>query len=201
MSLFMYLIPVVFIAAILGLSYFMAQRAKRAAQNMSPEEVAATFSQNWAGYFSLAEGETIVGAWFGVESQGAKSAAGQLAGAALNQAAASIVGVSTYTPHLHVCLTSHGRVVVAREYSKMGSRGYFKQIVAFDKGTRALDAATVGEAQGNPPSNPSNPLVALEFVRLQSPQGESYDAWVTPQGCLVGESDFLSIHGVLGAAA
>lgn len=186
-----YFLPIFLIAAAVAYSLYM----KRSAQNMNPEEAAQRFHEFNSQYFDLQGEERIVGAWSGVEFQGAQSAARQAAGAAANAAAAAVIGVSTYVPNVQVGLTSTGRVLVSREYSELGERGNFKQLVALAPGTKALDAAGAhtGADLGRPPKNPYNPLVNLEFVQLRSPAGETYEAWMSPQGGRVGQDGFSSI--------
>lgn len=191
-----YFLPIVLIVAAVAYSFMM----RRKLQNMSPEEAAERFHAAYAGYFNLAEGEKVVGAWGGTEFQGAQGAARQLAGAALNAVSANVIGVSTYVPNVQVGLTSTGRVVISREYSELGQRGNYKQIAAFAPGTRALGAAAAhpGADLGRPPTNPYNPTVSLEFVQLRSPTGEIYEAWMSPQGGRTGQPGFHSILTVLG---
>jgi len=162
---------------------------------MSPEEAAQRFHDFNAHYFDLEDNEQVVGAWSGVEFQQAKSAVGHMASAALNSASAAVVGVSTYVPNVQVGLTSTGRVLVSREYSELGQRGNFKQVMALGPGTKAqsAEASHPGENMGSPPKNPYNPLVALEFVQLRAPSGEVYEAWMSPQGGQVGRDGFSSI--------
>jgi hypothetical protein len=186
-----YLIPIVLVVAVIAYSMWMKKRV----QNMDPEEAARRFHEFNAQYFDLEGDEKIVGAWSGVEFQGAKSAAGHAASAALNAASAAAVGVSKYVPNVQVGLASTGRVLVSREYSEVGQRGNFKQVMSLEAGTRAIDGATAhpGEDLGSPPKNPYNPLVSLEFVQLSSPGGETYEAWMSPQGGRVGQDGFISI--------
>jgi hypothetical protein len=194
-----YFLPVVLIAAAVAYTLWM----KRQVANMNPEEAAQRFHDHYSGYFDLKEGERVVGAWSGLEFQGATSAARQLAGAALNSASAAVIGVSTYVPLVQVGLTSAGRVLVSREYSELGQRGNYSQVAAFDSGARALDASTAlpGENLGSAPKNPLNPLVALEFVQLRGAGGESYEAWMSPQGGQMGHPGFRSVLQSLGGQA
>lgn len=193
---FYYLLPIVLIVVLVGYSMM----AKKRAQNMDPQEAARRFHEFNAAYFDLEGDERIVGAWSGVEFQGAKSAAGQAASAALNSASAAVIGVSTYVPNVQVGLTSTGRILISREYSELGERGSFKQVMALGPGTKALGAASSrpGENLGSPPKNPFNPVVALEFVQLRAPGGEICEAWMSPQGGQVGRDGFSSILQALG---
>lgn len=191
-----YFLPVVLIAAAFAYSYWM----KRQVANMNPEEAAQRFHDHYSGYFELEDGERVIGAWSGLEFQGAKSAARQVAGAALNSAAAAVVGVSTYVPLVQVGLTSKGRVLVSREYSELGERGNYKQVANFPSGAQALDAAHAlpGENPGAVPKNPFNPAVPLEFVQVRG-AGGAYEAWMSPQGAQMGHPGFRSILQALGA--
>jgi hypothetical protein len=194
-----YFLPVVLIAAAVAYSFYM----KRQVANMNPEEAAQRFHDHYSAYFDLEAGERVVGAWSGVEFQGAQSAARQMAGSALNSASAAVIGVSTYVPLVQVGLTSNGRVLVAREYSELGERGNYKQVASFASGARALDAASAlpGQNLGAVPKNPFNPAVSLEFVQLRGGGGEAYEAWMSPQGGQMGQPGFRSILQALGTAA
>jgi hypothetical protein len=194
-----YLLPLLIIAAF-AYSFWARNRAVAQVQSLSPEEAAARFHDFYSGYFDLEGAEQIVGAFSGVEYQGAKSGAEQIAGAALNSASAAVIGVSTYVPQVQIGLTSTGRVLVSREYSEMGERGSFEQILALPPGTRALDgkAARPGEDLGKAPKNALNPGVALEYVELQAPSGETYAAWLSPQGAQIGHDGFRPITAALG---
>ncbi|WP_437733634.1 hypothetical protein [Sorangium sp. So ce1335] len=195
-----YLLPLVLIAA--GIAYSMYVRKKVMAEtaNMTPEQLEQHFSDNYASYYDLQPDERIIGNWSGVEYQAPAGAARRIAGGALNAASAAVIGVSTYVPNVQVGLTSSGRVLVSREYSDFGQRGNFKQHAALAQGTRALnqDATYPSQDIGSPPSNPFNPLVRLEFVQLRSPSGDTYEAWLSPQGSRVGQHGFSSILQSLG---
>jgi len=198
---FYYLLPIVLIALAFAYSRWAAKNAVAAAQNLSPEEAARRFHDHYSGYFDVAAGETIVGAWSGVDFLGASSTGAQLAGAALNAASAAVIGVSRYVPNIHVGLTSTGRVLVSREHSVAGQRDNYEQIVALEAGTRALDARAAGIHPGAAPKNPYNPMVALEFVQLRAPGGAHYEAWMSPQGGRQGYPGFCSIQQGLGNVA
>jgi hypothetical protein len=195
-----YVLPVLLIGAAVAYSLWASKRVAANAANMSPEEAAKRFHDSYSHSFHLEPGELVVGAWNGVEFQGAPSATARVAGAALNQASAAVLGVSTYVPRVQIVLTSTNRVLVSREYSELGQRGNFEQHAALGPGTRALDGATArpGESLGMPPANPFNPAAALEFVQLRAPSGETYEAWLSPQGGRVGRPGFSSIRQSLG---
>jgi len=189
-----YLLPVVLIAAAVGYSVFVSKKALAQAANMSPEEATRKFQEFYGQYFELGPGQELVGVFSGVEFHAPKSM-GQKVGAVAGELALNYVGVSKYIPNVHIGLTAGGEVLVSREYSEMGSRGNFKQILVLGSGTRALGAAAShpGEDLGKPPANPFNPIVGLEFVELRAPSGEGYQAWLSPQGVLVGQAGFHSI--------
>jgi hypothetical protein len=189
-----YLLPVVLIAAAVGYSLFVSKKAIAQAANMSPEEAKQKFQDFYGQYFELGAGQELVGVWSGVEYHSPKSV-GQKIGAAAGELALNYVGVSKYIPNVHIGLTQGGEVLVSREYSDMGSRGNFKQILTLGAGTRALGAAAShpGEDLGKAPNNPFNPIVGLEFVELKPPSGEGYAAWLSPQGVLVGQPGFHSV--------
>ena len=186
-----YLLPLVLIAAAVAYSMWM----KKKVANMNPEEAAERFHEFNSQYFDPMGEEKIVGAWSGVEFQGAQGLARKAAGAALNAASSAVIGVSSYVPNVQVGLTSSGRVLVSREYSELGSRGNFKQLKALGVGTKALTGQSChpGEDLGKAPKNPYNPLVSLEFVQLRSPDGDIYEAWMSPQGGRIGQNGFSSI--------
>ena len=189
-----YFLPIVLIAAAVGYSLFVSKKALAQAANMSPEEAKRKFQEFYGQYFELAPGQELVGVWSGVEFHAPKSM-GQKLGAAAGELALNYVGVSKYIPNVHIGLTEGGEVLVSREYSDMGSRGNFKQILALGSGTRALGAAAShpGEDLGKAPNNPFNPTVGLEFVELKAPSGDNYQAWLSPQGVLVGQAGFHSV--------
>jgi hypothetical protein len=191
---FYYLLPVVLIAAAVGYSLFVSKRAIAQAANMSPEEAKRKFQEFYGQYFELGAAQELVGVWSGVEYHAPKSV-GQKIGAAAGELALNYVGVSKYVPNVHIGLTEGGEVLVSREYSEMGDRGNFKQILALGSGTRALGAAASqpGADLGKAPNNPFNPMVGLEFVELRAPGGDAYQAWLSPQGVLVGQAGFHSV--------
>jgi hypothetical protein len=81
---------------------------------------------------------------------------------------------------VHIGVTSTGRVLISREYSELGERGNFKQIMAFAPGTRALDASTArpGQELKPPMKNPLGGGQDPEFIQFRSPSGEMYEAWM-----------------------
>jgi hypothetical protein len=195
-----YLIPLVFMAAAFAYSMYVRKKAMAEAANMSPEEIEQKFSDFYAQYYELQPDERIIGNWSGVEYQAPAGTARRIAGGVLNAASAAVIGVSTYVPNVHVGLTNRGRVLVSREYSDFGKRGNYKHLAAFDQGTRAFnqDAAYPGQDVGPRPGNPFNPLVSLEFIQLRSPSGDTYEAWLSPQGSRHGQHGFSSILQSLG---
>ncbi|KYF78063.1 hypothetical protein BE11_12090 [Sorangium cellulosum] len=195
-----YLIPLVLMAAGFAYSMYARKKALAEAASMTPEQIEQQFSDFYAQYYELQPDERIVGNWSGVEYQAPAGAARRIAGGALNAASAAVIGVSTYVPNVHVGLTNRGRVLVSREYSDFGKRGNYKHLAALDQGTRAFnqDAAYPGQDIGSPPGNPFNPLVRLEFIQLRSPSGDTYEAWLSPQGSRQGQQGFSSILRSLG---
>lgn len=195
-----YLIPLVFMAAAFAYSMHVRKKAMADAANMTPEEIEQKFSDFYAQYYELQPGERVIGNWSGVEYQAPAGTARRIAGGVLNAASAAVIGVSTYVPNVHVGLTNRGRVLVSREYSDFGKRGNYKHLAAFDQGTRAFnqDATYPGQDIGPRPGNPFNPLVSLEFIQLRSPSGDTYEAWLSPQGSRHGQQGFSSILQSLG---
>lgn len=187
-----YLIPVVVLVLVVVLSRWGQKRALASVQNMSPEEARAKMNDYYASSFELQPGEKLFCTWIGEEYQGEQSSAGQVAGAALNQLSKAAIGVSTYVPMVYIGLTTLGRVLVSREYSEMGSRGNFKQILALEPGTQALDAATArpGQIIKPPMKNPMQQAGAPEFVQFRDPKGASYEAWM--HGGQVTEANFVA---------
>lgn len=173
-----YLLPIVALIVVVLVSRAGQKHALARVQNMSPEEGRARINDFYGGSFELAPGEVLHVVYVGEEFRAGGSAGGQLAKAALNQLSAASIGMSTYVPQVRVGLASSGRVLVAREYTELGSRGNFKQIAAFAPGTRALgpDVAYPGQRIEAPMSTTtSNP----EFVQFRAPSGESYDTWMS----------------------
>ncbi|HET9959943.1 MAG TPA: hypothetical protein VFQ61_35870 [Polyangiaceae bacterium] len=196
-----YLVPVLLgIAVLFGFSFYMRNLQLKRVQSMSPEEASRRFNEFFSQYFELSPGETLVGIWSGVEFQGAQSAARQVAGNVANYVSAQAIGISTYIPMVWIGQTSHGRVLVSREYSDFGARGNFKQLMSFQQGARALPAhvARQGQELGAPPKLPTQPNVGLEFVQLRGASGEFYEAWMSPQGNRVGQTAYCSILQALG---
>jgi hypothetical protein len=176
----MYFIPVV--AIIAGLAYvvwYKAQINKAVAAGHGP----IMFHNSYAGTFSsLASEEYIIALWQGLAYTGSQSAAGQVGSAVANEIAAKAIGVSKYTPQVFVVLTSHGRLLVAEEFSEMGTRGNFKEVHIWTPGASAVvGTAAVPGHQGPPPSNPFNPSVTLELAQLRGPDGAQYACWLSPQ--------------------
>jgi hypothetical protein len=180
MSVVYYVLPVLAIILVVVLSRWGQQRALQGVQNMTPEQARARVNQYFAGSFDLQPGETLYAVWVGEEYQGEQSAAGQVAGAAINQISKAAIGLSTYVPQVQVGVTSTGRVLIAREYSEMGDRGNFKQVAVFGRGTRAVDAATArpGQAMKPPMTNPIQPSVPPDFVQFLGQNGEKYEVWM-----------------------
>ncbi|WP_434045796.1 MULTISPECIES: hypothetical protein [Sorangium] len=195
-----YLIPLVLMVAGFAYSMYARKKALAEAANMTPEQIEQQFSDFYASYYELQPDERIIGNWSGVEYQAPAGTARRIAGGVLNAASAAVIGVSTYVPNVHVGLTNSGRVLVSREYSDFGKRGNYKQLTAFEQGTRAFnqDATYPGQDIGSRPGNPFNPLVNLEFIQLRSPSGDIYEAWLSPQGSRHGQNGFSSILQSLG---
>jgi len=193
-----YFLPIILIIAGVAYSLYVRKAALASAANMSPEQAAQKFQEFYSQYFEIPPGEQLVGVWSGVEFHAPKTM-GQQAGAVAGELAMNVVGFSSYVPNVHLGLTASGKVLVSREYSDMGSRGNFKQILALGSGTRALNAQTAhpGENIGKAPSNPFNPMVSLEFAQIRAPGGEAYEAWLSPQGVLLGQAGFHPIWGSL----
>jgi hypothetical protein len=180
MSIVYYILPVALIILVVFISRMGQKRALQGVQSMTPEQARAQINQYFADSFDLEPGESLHATWIGEEYQGQDSATKQVAGAALNQLSRAMVGVSTYVPMVRVGLTTTRRILISREYSDMGERGNYKQIMAFGPGTRAVDAATArpGEDIKPPLKNPLLGQEAPEFVRFVAPNGEHYEAWM-----------------------
>jgi len=194
-----YAVPIVLVIVALGFSAFASKHMLAKAANMSPEEVAAQFRSYYSPFFEIPPGEQLRAVWNGVAFMAPKSLE-QKVGAAAGELALNVVGVSRYIPSVYVGLTESGKVLVSTEYSDMGERGNFKQVLALAAGTRAVDATSAypGENIGKAPDNPFNPGVDLEFTRLHAPNGEGFDAWLSPQGIVLGAGDFEPIQQHLG---
>lgn len=180
-----YLIPVV---AIVGMLVYTQMARKRAYSAMASGQGPQLFHDQFAGFFGKMSGdERILSIWQGLAYTGPRGSAADVAKAALGEAARGLVGVSSYTPYIYVALTTHARVLVSEEYSEFGQRGHFRERLAWLPGTTAVTGAeAIPEHQGTAPKNPFNPQVPLELARLRSPHGESYAAWLSPQGLGIG---------------
>jgi hypothetical protein len=203
MTYLVYLVPVVAIVVIFVLSRGAQKRALAGVANMSPEQARASVNAYYATSFELAPGESLKSVWISEEYQGSHSTGRQVAGAALNSLAGAAVGVKAYVPQVRIGLTTLGRVLFAREFSELGNRGHFKQALALDAGTQALDAATShpGEALNPPLQNPMGGGAPPEFVQFRSPSGQIYEVWVTAGQTMGGAAFIPTFNGLTSAAA
>lgn len=192
---FMYLVP---IFAIVGVLVYTTIARRRIASAVAGGQGPELFHQGYAGYFSsLAGEERIVGVWPGLAYTGSSSEAGRLAGALANYAAANTIGVSKYTPNVYVAVTSRGRVLIAEEYSELGDRGNYREVLTLAPGATAVTgAAAVPGHQGNAPKNPFDPRTPLELTTLTGPGEQHYSAWLSAHGLEVA-SQQRSIAAVL----
>lgn len=176
----MYLVPVIAIAGIfIYVFWYQAHLRKAVAAGHGP----IMFHNTYAGCFpSLGEGEYIIALWQGLAYIGSQSAAARVGGAVLNEISSKTVGVSKYTPQVFVALTSHGRVVVAEEYSEGGRRGNYREVCTWPtSATAATGPTVVPDHQGSAPKNPFNPAVPLELSVLSGPDGSQYACWLSAQ--------------------
>jgi len=176
----MYLVPVIAIAGILIYSFVARARIQQAVKEGKGPLL---FHEGFAGYFpSLNPEEYLIAVWQGLAYTGSSSAAGQVAGAILNEVSAKAIGFSKYTPMVFVGLTSAGRLIVAEEYSEMGDRGNYKEVQNWSSGATAVTGPNaVPGHSGPPPKNPFNPAVQLELAVVSGPDGNHYPAWLSPQ--------------------
>ncbi len=180
MSVVYYFIPVVVIVGMLAYVFFYRAKMQQAiAQGHGP----MMFHNTFAGWFrSFAPDEHIVALWQGVAYTGSASRAAQIGGAVLNEITSKAVGYSRYTPQVMAALSSHGRLLVIEEFSEMGQRGNFREVVVWGPGATAVaGAGAVPDHSGPPPENPFNRAVTLELVRLVGPDGSAYPCWLSPQ--------------------
>lgn len=193
-----YVLPVVVLIVVVLVSYFGRKRALQGALAMTPEQARERINHYFASSFELAPNESLYAVWVGEEYQGEQSATQQVAGAALNQLSKVAIGVSTYVPQIRVGITSTGRVLVAREYSQLGDRGNFKQVISLERGTQALDAATARPDEVLKPrlANPMQRQPAPDFVQFLAPNGERYEAWIAA-GQAGPEGFFAAFRNVL----
>jgi hypothetical protein len=176
----MYLIPVIAIAGVLFYTFVARARIQQAvAEGKGP----LLFHNGFAGYFpSLNPEEYLIAVWQGLAYTGSSTAAGQVAGAILNEVSAKAIGFSKYTPMVFVGLTSAGRVIVAEEYSELGDRGNYKEVRNWSAGaTAAVGPNAMPTHSGAPPKNPFNPAVQLELAVVSGPDGNHYPGWLSPQ--------------------
>lgn len=195
-----YLIPVVLIAAIYYFTQVASKKIIANAQNMTPEEAEKSVNAYYGDNFELNAEESLKSVFVGMEYQGDSETAGQVAGAALNAISKATIGVSKYTPTVQVAITSEGRVLIAREYSEAGERGYYKQICTFPRGTRALGAETVrpGEQLTPPLEAKQQNATPPVFVRIEAGPEEYYDAWMSSGA--TEDSNFFTMFEKIQAA-
>jgi hypothetical protein len=177
---FMYFVPViVIVGALVYVFWYQAKVRQAVAEGHGP----MMFHNTYAGWFpSFGADEHIVALWQGLAYTGSASAAAQVGGAVLNEITSKAVGFSKYTPQVFAALTSHGRLLIAEEFSEMGDRGNFKEVKVWDPGASAVTGTSaIPEHQGPPPKNPFNPAVTLELARLMGPDGSAYPCWLSPQ--------------------
>jgi hypothetical protein len=177
----MYFIPVIAIVAVFGyVFWYRAGLNKALAAGQGP----FIFHSTYAGTFSsLAAEEYIIALWQGLAYTGSESAAAQVGSAVLNEISSKAIGYSKYTPQVFAALTSHGRLLVAEEYSDMGMRGNYNEVRTWGHGASAMTgAAAVPGHHGPPPKNPFNPSVSLQLAMLRGPDGSQFPCWLSPQG-------------------
>lgn len=192
MEWLIYLLPVV---AIVGMLFYSQVARKRVMGQVASGNGGQLFHDSQAGYFAhLGPRERIIAVWPGQAHVAPESTAG----AVLNAVAAHTVGISKYTPIVMVGLTTDGRVMVAEEYSEVGTRGHFKTVVILPPGARAMTGpSAIPEHQGPPPKNPMNVMQQLEAAALIAPDGSlAYRAWLSPVA-LAGANLARSIGAVL----
>lgn len=192
MEWLMYLIPVI---AIPGVLIYSQMARKKAMGQVSAGFGGQLFHDSQAGYFQhLAPNERVIAVWQGQAHVGPKSTAG----AVLNAVAQHAVGISKYTPTVAVGLTTGGRVMIAEEYSEVGTRGHYKTVVLLPPFARAVTGpSAIPEHQGPPPKYEANVMLQLEAAAILAPDGSlAYRAWLNPVA-LAGPQLARSISAVL----
>lgn len=195
MNMMVYWVPVIAIAGMLLYTrWARANVRKRAAAGEGPQ----MFHDAYADKFEvLGPDERLIGLWQGLAYVAPTSGVAQAASKLAKEAALGVVGFSAYTPVVYVGVTTHGRVLVAEEYSDMGKRNNFKVVCALPPGAHVLSGpAAKPEHQGSPPNNPYSADAPLELVRLVG-QDDNYLCWVTGAGAMTGAPTFVSITSVL----
>jgi hypothetical protein len=174
----MYLVQVI---AIVGMLVYVTIARKRINQAVAEGKGPLMFHNSYAGYFdSLGPEEHIIALWQGLSYTGSGSGVAQIAGALLNQVSKSAIGVSKYTPMVFVALTSHGRLLVAEEFSELGDRGNYKEVRSFGPGARAVvGPAAIASHSGPAPKNPFSPAVPLELAALSGEGAQAFGCWLS----------------------
>src|SRR4051812_8418416 len=195
MNMIVYLVPVIAIAGLLFYTrWAQANARKRAATGQGPQ----MFHDAYADKFEvLGPDERLIGMWQGLAYVAPTSTVGQSASKLAKEAALGVVGFSSYTPVVYVGVTTHGRVLLAEEYSDMGKRNNFKVVCALPPGAHVVSGqAAKPEHQGSPPKNPYSMEAPMELVRLIG-QDDQYLCWVSGAGAMTGAATFVSITSVL----
>jgi len=195
MNMIVYLVPVIAIAGMLFYTrWAQANVRKRTAAGQGPQ----MFHDAFADKFEvLGPDERLIGLWQGLAYVAPTSGAGQVASKVAKEVALGAVGISTYTPVVYVGVTTHGRVLVAEEYTDMGKRNNFKVVCALPPGAHVVSGqAAKPDHQGSPPKNPYSMEAPLELVRLIG-QDDQYLCWTNGAGMMTGAPTFVSITSVL----
>jgi hypothetical protein len=189
-----YLLPVVLIAGALAYTVMMQGKVRKA---VAEGKGAQLFHDGFAAYFdALLQDENLIGVWMGQAYVKSNETAGEIAGGLAKHAALGVIGMSTYTPLVYVGVTTRGRVLVAEEYSDMGTRGSYKVVAAFPPGAQLAVGPAAYPHQGAPPNNPFSASAPFELVRILGAD-QQYLAWLTSEGAMIGATTFVSITTVL----
>lgn len=161
MDWLIYLLPVI---AVVGVLVYSQMARKNAMGKSAAGFGGQMFHDSQVSFFSgIGSRERIIAVWNGQAHTRPSSAAG----AVLNTMAEHTIGISKYTPIVMVALTTSGRVLVAEEYSEVGTRGHYKTVVILSPGARAVTGpSAIAEFQGTPPKNPYNPQQVLAAAAL-----------------------------------
>lgn len=197
MNMYMLMVPVV---AVVGSLFYTKWARSNALARAAKGEGAQMFHDAYSGSFdTMSADERLVGYWQGLAYVAPSVTAGQIAGKLAKEAALGLIGVSKYTPVIYVGLTTHGRVLIAEEYSEGGKRNNFKVVRSYPAGTQVVvGQQAYPQHQGPAPTNSYSMQAPLELVRfIGPPDMEQYLGWVNGAGALSGAPNFVSIASVL----
>lgn len=177
--------------------YTRAQQ-RSIARGVAAGDGSRLFHEHYADYFSsLQPGERITHAWQGLAYEGPESRENP----ALAVARYVLLPRRGYfaprtLPTVAIVLTSHGRVVVAKDFgsSRRSRVESYSEVTSFDPGVHAVDVAPEHPAHGSGrPPNPFDPSRPLQLTAVTGTDGRTELYWLMPQV----PGGFASLSGTL----